>query len=73
MSLTYLRILANVLCEKIFPLALLSRIVTFYYNSFIFHPNIFKNFENMPINNTEHKNYMEYLKVVNGSDINLMY
>lgn len=70
---TYLRILNSTLFDNFLPLAILKRIVTFYYNSFMFHPNIFKTDKNMSINNTEHKNCLEILKAAGNPNINFIY
>lgn len=71
-SRTYIRTLSNVLFERFFAFYLLKRIVTFYYNTFIYHPNLFKNSQNMPINNIEHKNLLAMLKL-SRSDIDYIY
>ena len=71
-SRTYIRTLSNVLFERFFAFYLLKRIVTFYYNTFIYHPNLFKNSKNMPINNIEHKNLLAMLKL-SRSDIDYIY
>lgn len=73
MNLTYLRTLNTAILDKFIVFKVLKRIVTYYYNSFVFHPNIFKNFENEPINNSEHKKCLELLKIAGGSNINLIY
>ena len=73
MNLTYIRTLNSAILNKFIVLSVIKRIVTFYYNLFIFHPNIFKNFENKPINNTEHKNCLEFLKIAGSSNINFIY
>lgn len=72
-SRTYIRTLNNAIFDKIFIFSLFKRIVTFYYNSFVFHPNIFKNSEKMSITNTEHKNCLAFLKAAKESNINFIY
>ena len=73
MNRTYIRTINETLFSKIFVFALLKKIVTFYYNSFLFHPNIFKKNDNLSTNNTEHKDCLAFLKAVNNSNINLIY
>jgi len=73
MSLTRTRILQTVLLDRIFVLSLLAKIVNFYYKKFVFHPNIFKFHEKMPINKIEHKNCLKFIKAVGSSNINFIY
>ena len=73
MNLTYIRTLNSIINNNFIVLSVFKRIVTFYYNLFISHPNILKNFENKPINNIEHKNCLEFLKLASNSNINFIY
>ena len=73
MDRTYIRTLNNALFDRFIVFSVLKEIVTFYYNSFIYHPNIFKNNEKMPINTTEHKNCLAFLKAATDSNINFIY
>lgn len=71
--ITYTRTFVSVLFEKILFLSLIKRIVTFYYETFLFHPNIFKNYSKIPINNIEHKKCLELLKATGSININYIY
>ena len=73
MNRTYIRKINNLIVDKIFIFALIKRIVTFYYNSFIFHPNIFKNYKKMSTNISEHKDCLAFLKAADNSHINFIY
>lgn len=73
MNRTYIRTFNSTVFDKFFIFSLLKRIVTFYYNSFIYHPNIFKNNEIMSTNNTEHKDCLAFLKAADSSNINFIY
>ena len=73
MNRTYIRKINNLIVDKIFIFALIKRIVTFYYNSFIFHPNIFKNYKKMSTNISEHKNCLALIKAAGNSNINFIY
>lgn len=70
---TYLRTLNSVIFDRFVVFTVLKRIVTFYYNTCLFHPNIFKNPSNVSINNTEHKNCLAFLKAAGDSNINYIY
>ncbi len=71
--LTYIRKFNTTLFDKIFILSMIKRIVTFYYNSFLFHPNIFKNYKKMSTNISEHKNCLALIKAAGNSNINFIY
>lgn len=73
MNRTYIRTFNSTIFDKVFILSLIKRIVTFYYNSFIFHPNIFKNYKNVSTNTAEHKNCLAFLKAADNSNINFIY
>lgn len=70
---TYIRAVNTAILDRFFIFSILKRIVTFYYNSFVFHPNIFKNYENVSINNTEHKKCLAFLKAADNTNINFIY
>lgn len=70
---TYIRAVNTAILDRCFILSVLKKIVTFYYNSFVFHPNIFKNYEKVPNNTTEHKNCLAFLKAVDSANINFIY
>ncbi len=72
-NITYLRKFNTTFVDKIFLFSLIKKIVTFYYDTFIFHQNIFKKYENMSINNLEHKNCLAFLKAAKDSSINYIY
>ena len=72
-SRTYLRVINNLILNKLIILSIIKRIVTFYYNSILFHPNIFKNYSKMSTTNTNDKNYLEYLKAASQTNINFIY
>ncbi len=48
-------------------------IVTFYYNIFVNHSNLLKNIPCMPIDNTEHKNCLAFLKAAVNTNIDFIY
>ncbi len=73
MNRTYIRTFSIAFFDKIFIFSLIKRIVTFYYNSFVFHPNIFKNYKKMSTNTTEHKKCLAFLKAADNSNINFIY
>ena len=70
---TYIRAVNTAILDRCFILSVLKKIVTFYYNSFVFHPNIFKNYEKVPNNTTEQKNCLAFLKAVDSANINFIY
>ncbi len=72
-SRTYIRTINTAIWDNVFILSLLKRIVTFYYNSFVFQPNIFKKAEKLSITNSEHKNCLAFLKAAKDSNINFIY
>ena len=51
---------------------MLKKIVKFYYNVAFEHTNFLKNVENLPINTTEHKNCLAFLKAA-GNNIYFIY
>ncbi len=72
-NITYLRTLNEVISNKFILFSVIKRVVNFYYNMYFYHPNIFKNFSNMSINNTEHKKSLAFLKAAGSSNINFIY
>lgn len=70
---TYIRILNTFIFDKLVVFSIIKNIVTFYYNLFFYHPNIFKKNPDVPINNTEHKNCLAFLKTAANSNINFIY
>lgn len=71
--ITYLRTVNNIVFDRFIIFSLFRKIVTFYYNTFIFHPNIFKNSKKVSTNNIEHKNSLAFLKIANDRNINYIY
>ena len=72
-NITYFRTLNEAISNRFVLISLLKRVVNFYYNMYFYDPNIFKNFSNMSINNTEHKKSLAFLKAAGSSNINLIY
>lgn len=70
---TYIRTLSLSIFDNFFVFSILKRIVTFYYNSFIFQPNIFKKSEKLSIDKSEHKNCLAFLKAAKDTNINFIY
>lgn len=70
---TYIRTLNTFIFDKLVVFSVIKNIVTFYYNLFFYHPNIFKKNSCVPINNTEHKNCLAFLKAAADSNINFIY
>ncbi len=71
--ITYLRTINSIVFEKFIIFSILKKIVTFYYNTFIFQPNIFKNSKKVSTNNLEHKNSLAFLKIASDRNINYIY
>lgn len=67
---TYIRTFNSTVVDKIFIVGLFKKIVNFYCDTTSFNRNIFKNSHNMPINYTEHKMNLDFMKVSKNSDIN---
>lgn len=72
-NITYLRTLNTAIFDRFIVFALIKRIVTFYYNACLFHPNIFKKSEKMSMTNSEHKNCLAFLKAASDNNINYIY
>ncbi len=72
-DITYIRTLNKVITNRFLIFSIIKGIVTFYYNSFCMHPNIFKNYKKVSISNTEHKNCLAFLKAAGSSNINYIY
>lgn len=70
---TFTRTVSNILFSKCIFFAVAKKIVTFYYNIGISHPNIFKKNEKMSIDSIELKKNLELLKASSSINIDYIY
>lgn len=70
---TYIRTLNTILFDKMVVFSVIKNIVTFYYDLFLYHPNIFKKKSKVSITNSEHKNCLAFLKAAGDNNINFIY